>query len=120
MWIYSQSRGDLWHDQDLVGTGYAGSGNGKNNPAMQFQQNVGPLPVGMYSIRPAVRHPRLGIVAMPLEPAPGTILFGRSGFYIHGDSQSHPGEASTGCIVLDYALRLTIAVSSDRTLKVIP
>jgi len=32
-------------------------------------------------------------------------MCGRSGFMIHGDSEKHPGEASEGSIILDFAFR---------------
>ncbi len=46
-------------------------------------------------------------------------MFGRSGFLIHGDSVSHPGEASEGCIILDRNVRETIANDDDKYLVVV-
>jgi hypothetical protein len=41
--------------------------------------------------------------AIRLEPEPGTNVFGRHSFMIHGDNQRHNGTASTGCIIIDGA-----------------
>jgi hypothetical protein len=43
----------------------------------------------------------------------------RSGFYIHGDKVSDPGNASDGCIILPRASRETINSSTDKSLQVV-
>ncbi|MGF6922638.1 hypothetical protein OKW41_007926 [Paraburkholderia sp. UCT70] len=56
---------------------------------------------------------------MPLTPNPGTHTFGRDTFFMHGDSKSHPGSASNGCIVIvDRAVRERVWSSGDRQLRV--
>ena len=40
-------------------------------------------------------------------------------FYIHGDSQTSPGNGSTGCIVLPYAARKAISDAGGGTLTVV-
>lgn len=120
MWTYYQSSGELWHDNNYISRGYAGNGEGKNNPHMQDKENIGPLPQGTYTIGNSVKHPRLGPCAIPLLPAQTNQMFGRAGFYIHGDSLSNPGTASEGCIILSAPERMLIASSPDRTLKVLP
>jgi hypothetical protein len=117
-WIYSQSTGDLTHNGSHVATGYSGNDDGKNRPIMQSLPDIGPCPQGDYQIGPPEDHPRLGPVAMPLTPTAGTNTFGRSGFFIHGDSIAHPGTASEGCIVLNAAARQQIAASGDYALTV--
>ena len=104
MWTYSQSSGVL---ADPTGkpcaAGYSGHGPGLNNPAMQDIHNIGPVPQGLYSLGAPLDHPTCGPFAIPLIPHDGNEMFGRSGFYVHGDDVRYPGQevASDGCIVLD-------------------
>ena len=86
-------------DGVLFAFGYAGRDAGKNNPAMQDVHDIGPLPVGLYTIEPSETNPKLGPVAMRLTPDPANEMFGRAGFFIHADSVRTPGQASHGCIV---------------------
>jgi len=89
----------------LIAKGYSGRGIGRNNPAQQSVQAVGPIPVGDWKIHPAVDHPRLGPLSLRLSPCdPNSTT--RTGFYIHGDSPD--GDASTGCIVLQRGVREAI------------
>jgi hypothetical protein len=88
--------------------GYAGRGPGKNNPEAERLRNVGPLPRGSYLVYPPVYHPRLGPMAFLLHPVPTNAMYGRSGFLIHGDSPTKPGQASRGCIILGPAARAAI------------
>jgi hypothetical protein len=87
--------------------GYAGRLEGRNNPAMQSVKDVGPLPVGFYVVTPPQTHPRLGPLAFRLYPDGNSPMFGRGGFWIHGDNRRH--DASCGCIVLDRATRVILA-----------
>ncbi len=125
MWQFEQSTGKFTYDGlDLLSTGqafegYAGNGDGLNNPAMQDVPAVGPLPEGIYTIGPAYHHPALGPVTMNLTPDKNNQMFGRADFRIHG--RKYPGDltASHGCIVLDHEARLSIEASRDRGLQVI-
>lgn len=119
-WRYEQSTGNLTHAGAAAGHGYAGRGDHKNIPASQSVHGEGPLPQGWYSIGPAFKHPHLGPLSMPLAADPGNTMFGRSGFYIHGDSIATPGWASHGCIVMPHDVRERIAESKDRRLQVVP
>src|SRR5687768_5356826 len=120
MWVYSQTTGQILNAKGgLQGTGYAGRGPSKNKPADKCVVDQGPLPRNTYTIGPAVVHPRLGAVAMPLIPDDMTKMCGRSAFYIHGDSSSHPGEASDGCIIMNRSIRNAISASTDRNLMVV-
>ena len=119
MWTYSQSTGQLARDGKLFGSGYSGLGADKNVPADQLVQGQGPIPQGAWTIGPAENSGELGPLIMRLFPKAGTETFGRSGFFIHGDSLAHPGEASHGCIVLAHALREEISFSNDIDLTVI-
>ncbi len=111
MLTYSQSSGEMRTAAGLLlGTGYAGHGVGLNNPAMQQEHNVGPLPQGIYAINPPVNTTTHGPYVMWLTPDPANNMFGRSGFGIHADEVANPGKrlASTGCIVMSNEARRAI------------
>lgn len=116
-WIYQQSDGELLYNGQFEGTGYSGTGEGRNKPAMQNVPNVGPIPQGYYDIGPAYDDiGKLGPCVMALNPYSDTNTFGRTDFRIHGDNSRN--DASHGCIILGPALRRMIAASSDRELLV--
>jgi hypothetical protein len=46
-------------------------------------------------------------------------MFGRFGFFIHGDSILNPGWASDGCVILGRMVRQRIAASGDPLLEVV-
>lgn len=120
MFQFQQSTGKLLKDGVELGLGYSGFGAGKDNPDMERLHNVGPIPKGKWTICRAQDRPEdLGPVVMPLLPLTATENFGRSGFWIHGDSNAHPGLASHGCIILSRPLRETIANSGDTLIEVI-
>ena len=121
-WTYYQTDHALYHDDLLISDFcYSGYQDGKNNPAMQDKQGVGPCPQGTYSIgfpqyvKVAGPH---GPYVLPLTPDPANQMFGRSGFLIHGDSIDHPGFASFGCIIVPRNIREKIAISGDNVLWV--
>lgn len=118
-WKYSQKTGNLSYNDKIVGSGYAGCGNGVNNPEAQAIRDVGPIPRGLYSIGVAFTHPKAGPMTMRLTPMKGTDTFGRDGFLIHGDNTSMNRTASNGCIIQNRSVRATVAVSNDRTLEVV-
>lgn len=118
MWIYSQKTGELRRDDNLIGCGYSGKGECKNNPDAQNVHNRGPIPRGLYKIGIPMTHWALGPYSLPLFPAMDNQMYGRNGFFIHGDSTVHPGQASDGCIVLDRPIREQIIQSGDEQLEV--
>lgn len=118
---YSQTTGEMRSALDvLLGTGYAGRGEGVNNPAMQSIHDTGPLPQGIYTIAPPVNTTTHGPYVMWLTPDPANEMFGRSGFGIHADEIANPGKrlASTGCIVMSNQARVAIWATADRQLRV--
>lgn len=119
MWIYEQETGRLLHGDELVGIGYSGKGLGKNNPVVQTEHNVGPIPTGLWEIGEPFDSEDHGPHAMHLTPLEGTTTYGRYGFLLHGDSITHPGEASEGCIIQSRTTRNTVSSSGDKLLKVI-
>lgn len=128
-WIYHQSNSRLYRDKTYVDRGWSGHGTGKDNPAMQSSQNVGPLPVGTYTIGQSFNYRRTpktphgtGVHSMRLTPSVSNQMFGRSGFLIHGASANpaHHGQESNGCIVIGLLTRRRIATSGDTQLVVVP
>lgn len=118
-WRYEQATGQLSHDGVDVAVGYAGAGEGKNNPDMQDVQCVGPIPRGRYSINAPMDTKTHGPYAMHLTPDPSNDMCGRSAFMIHGDSVVHPGTASEGCIIQARPVRQQIWNSGDHDLTVV-
>lgn len=120
MWTYSQSAGTMTNAAgEVIATGYSGNGASMNEPADEDTEDHGPLPQGNYAIGAASTHPVLGPVSMELTPDPANEMFGRSGFFIHGDNAALDHTASDGCIILPRAARETIAESGDVNLKVV-
>ena len=119
MWIYEQRTGKLSRDDGTPAIAYSGFGPAKNVPELQEQPGLGPIPRGAYLILGPITSERVGPMALPLQPLPGTKTFGRDAFFIHGDSGEHPGAASHGCIVVSRQIRESIAGSGDRLLVVL-
>jgi hypothetical protein len=119
-WSYSQSTGNLSHEGEFIAKGYAGIGGCCNKSDKQDVPFEGPLPRGSYTIGPPMADGgHMGPYVLPLTPWPGNNMFGRAGFFIHGDTPSRDQTASNGCIILDRPWRTMIAQSSDTTLMVI-
>lgn len=119
-WRYQQSTGTLLDpDGSLASTGYSGHGAGINNGAMEAAHNVGPIPVGRYTIGPAFTHPLAGPVTMRLTPDPANNMHGRDGFMMHGGFGPGDYTASEGCIVMPRTIRDAVAASADRVLVVV-
>jgi hypothetical protein len=123
-WSFKQSTGELFDPSgNLVATGYSG-GNcgkdpaGKNNPGMQDVPCVGPLPQGTYTAAEPEDSARLGPFSIPLVPDPQNEMFGRAGFFMHGDSIAKPGAASEGCIIMPRFVREAFWHSSDHSICV--
>jgi hypothetical protein len=121
---FSQSTGHMTCVDDSTGqqvvnsNGYAGQGAGLNNPNAQSQQNVGPLPQGNYTIGPGTNSPNTGPLTLPLTPAPGNNMYGRSAFRIHGDNAAQNNTASHGCAIMPHNVRQIINNSGGGTLHV--
>lgn len=123
---YQQSTGsaDLVSEdgtEQHLAFGWAGHGEGKNNPAAQTEVGVGPLPRAIYDIGEPFDHEHCGPFAMRLTPTEGSEMFGRDGFLIHGASQNpaNYGQESNGCIVLPHSIRVAIYQSGAKRLEVI-
>ena len=104
---YSQSDGTLTnYEVNVIANGWAGHGQAKNNPFMENERSLGPLPKGLYRVGEWQTHPRLGPLAAPLEQIEGE-TFGRSDFWVHGPSRNPDkyGQESNGCIVISKPQR---------------
>lgn len=128
-WVCSQSTGNVSHvdpngNSTDIGNGYAGNGNGINNPAMQNVPDTGPLPQDAYTIEPQQNNTTGSGTSLPgsmrLTPDPGNSMYGRSGFLIHGDSNQGNRSASEGCIILNRNIRNRIGHNGDSILMVVP
>ena len=118
MFTYRQSTGELFDPTgERIGVGYAGHGEGTNDPAMESIANIGPLPKGRYLIGLPYHHPKLGPLTMNLTPDIDNVMYDRRDFRIHGDNDAH--DASHGCIVQDHDVRLKVSLSPDHALHVI-
>lgn len=119
MLTFKQSTGALYDaDGKLLVVGYAGGNlgmnpEGINNPEKQAVVKVGPLPRGKYTFGRVVEGSHLGPFAIELIPDASNEMFGRSGFFMHGDSIAHPRCASEGCIVIPRTIR-EFAVNVDK------
>jgi hypothetical protein len=117
---FEQISGRLYDDAgELLGVGYSGFANGKNNPDAQSIHQVGPIPCGLYSMWAPRDSQTHGPFAIPLVPYPENEMFGRAGFLIHGDSVHAPGTASLGCIIQARDVREKVWNSGDHVLKVV-
>ena len=94
---------------------------GKNNAFYCDTHNIGPLPPGIYSIG-AWGSYNVGQNAAPLTPISCPELYGRGGFYIHGQEEPgniNYGEESEGCCVIPHNDRLKIIALKPTQLTVI-
>lgn len=123
MYTYSSRAGTLTRDGTLLGTGFSGRDAGYNNPDLEAEHDVGPIPRGVWTIGAPITHPELGSLAMPLAPQSGVNPFGRTGFYMHGWSvdPAKKLESSHGCICMARPVRVGIAASltEDNQLEVV-
>src|SRR5215813_11458970 len=100
MYRYRQSTGEFTRsDGTFRLAGYAGHGPGVNNPLMQDQHDIGPLPRGRYKMTALIDSPHTGLATIILDPDPANQMFGRSGFRIHGDNAAANHTASNGSII---------------------
>ena len=124
MWIFEQSSGTLYGPRgNFVAVGYSGGDGGKqpdgiNNQVMQNKHNIGPIPAGLYQMQAQIYTSRIGPCAIPLSPDPRNKMFGRSGFYCHGDNSKVNRSASDGCIIMPRAARDALIASADHLLLV--
>lgn len=117
MFEYSQKTGTLSHGGEPIGKGYAGHGEGLNNPKLEMVHNLGPIPKGVWDIGLFFDDKHLGPCVAALRPTAQDV-FGRGGFFIHGDNKRMNHTASDGCIILSKELRELIRDSNETTITV--
>ncbi len=126
MYRYKQTTGELFDaNGSLMATGYAGGNcgknpEGKNNPAMQNAEKIGPLPEGVYAFGQPILQSHLGpfAIPLPLVPDASNVMFGRKDFFCHGDT-TPSGNASQGCIIMPRLIRDKLWTSSDHAVEVV-
>ncbi len=74
--------------------------NDENSMKLKFK---GPLPIGKWEVTKIESHK--GPFTARLQPCPGTEVYGRDGFLIHGDNAKMNLTASQGCIVVEKDCR---------------
>jgi hypothetical protein len=122
MFRFIQKTGEVLHNGGHFGWAYSGHGNGVNNPDLQYEPEIGPIPVGSYTIGRAFVHPHAGPVCMRLTPNTGTDDHGRAGFMWHGDNAANNRTASEGCIIsphLERSLAAALVSCGDDQLEVV-
>ena len=108
IFIYQQANGLFWAPSGkLLGKGYSGAPEGKNDYEKEHIKNVGPIPIGLWTIDGHYESGTLGPNVIVLNPHRHE-AHGRTAFRIHGDSKKNPGDASQGCIVLPPDIRQLI------------
>lgn len=118
MWTYNQKTGLLSHNSVSQGFGYSGHGQGLNNPKMEMVHSVGPIPKGVWEIGMFFDDKHLGPCVAALRPTDQEV-YGRGGFFIHGDNRLMNHTASDGCIILSRQLREDIKSSGETLLEVV-
>ena len=117
-WTYTQKTGVLTHDGRVIGYGYSGIDAGLNNPAMEDDHGVGPIPRGNWKIGSVYSSDHLGPMVMNLDTV-GHDAHGRSLFRMHGDNSLGNHTASHGCIIMARPIRQLVASTGDTTLVVV-
>jgi hypothetical protein len=120
-YTYRQSTGELKLDNEVLGKGFSGVGEGKNNGAMQGEKNVGPIPVGDYRIARGTVPGKAGQTVVRLLPVPGTDTLKRypkERFMIVPE----PGNNQACELVLPRAVydRIEVRANPSNQLKVVP
>ena len=124
-YIFKQSTGQIFDPHGtLVAIGYAGGNCGKNpegvnNPDMQEESCIGPLPQGTYTFGEPKEGTHLGPFAIPLIPEKSNEMHGRSGFFCHGDTPQLNQSASEGCIIASRMVRAEMWANADHTIEVV-
>jgi len=118
MWQYSQSKGKLLYNNESIGSGYSGHGQGLNNTKLEMVHNLGPIPRGLWEIGIWFDDKHLGPCVAALRPTDQEV-FGRGGFFIHGDNKLMNHTASDGCIILSRILREKLRDSKEKYIEVV-
>ena len=114
--VYRQRGGDFTCIDEssgktiVAGTCYSGTGDGRDNPAMNDVPDVGPTPRGWWDIN-SPQNTRLGKPSFRLTPDPANSVFQSrrtpSSFLIHANNDRN--DASEGCTICEKKVRDVIA-----------
>ena len=121
-YVYAQRTGQLKLGNDVIGTGYSGRG-AANNPGMQNQRNVGPIPGGDFVMTrradPGTGEPIIDL--LPVAPSNAAGRFPFESFKIRCETNP-PGGGGAGDIVLPRPAidRIQINNADFSQLKVVP
>jgi hypothetical protein len=124
MWIFNITAHSLFKDAMLLDNDvYSGAWpNGFNDPTMQNDPDFGPLPEGFYTILgPPFDDAEHGPYILKLEPDKTNVMYGRSGFLMHGKPEP-PRDIRTGskgCLCAGPDTRRRVYQSGDIRLQVI-
>lgn len=114
--LFQYVRGEAGWAWNVLGTGYAGKGDGLNNPSKEDEPNVGPIPCGVWSLSFPYEDPHKGKNCFRLVPL--TYRGSRRSFMIHANSKTGGTASSEGCIIMDAAVRQKLAESKENHLIV--
>lgn len=111
-WSYNSRTGVLTGEKlgARAASGYSGYGRGYNNPEAESEENVGPIPRGLYRVtavykshedRLAAGYKKdLGSFVVHLAAHGSSDTFGRDLFRVHHDNDKGDRSGSRGCIVM--------------------
>jgi hypothetical protein len=89
----------------IVGYGYTGSVDYLDDPSEETLVGRGAITAGMYTFRGPHESDKMGSYIWELVPDDTNEMFGRRGFYNHGDNSLYNHTASGGCIVSPLEVR---------------
>lgn len=122
MWIYEIDSGRISRAGALLAVGYSGAPGAVNDASKTNIPDVGPLPEGFYTLgTPIPMEQKVGAYAIPLIPDLENQMYGRSGFFMHGDNTKMNQSASKGCIVAPLFARERVGqgIADDNRLQAI-
>ena len=115
-WSYIQKTGEVIDPNGTLfdSDSYSGHGEGLNNPDMENVPNIGPIPAGVYEIgRAHYPEDHLGPIALRLYAFQTNNMYGRFGFFWHGDNAFMNHTASNGCIISSRNTRQRVQLNQD-------
>lgn len=124
MWLFNISAGILSQDGIVLDRDvYSGTfPEGFNDPAKTAVEDVGPIPEGDYDfVGQPFTDAEHGPYVLRIVPRPGTVVFGRSGFLLHGKPvpPADIRSGSKGCLCASLQTRVRVYQSGDSWLRVI-
>lgn len=114
IYVYDRYWGDFSFNGEILGIGYSGASGYINDTSASPMHQKGPIPAGKYIIKGPfnmnpdnLEHPTLGAGPVwELVPDKSNKMFGRDGFFNHGDNRLSNHSASEGCIISPHTTRV--------------